>query len=157
MAPSVYRDRQYLRQKWRLNTGQFTVSLLFMRVIILGFLTHTNKIYITWKPLMSSMSWHLGFSIWLISLSEMASEIDASLPFCGCLLRVFNTQKRNLDIMKALDKWHVMVFSVCFISSISLSEMAFEIGSFFDLLSVDDVQGPECSLYKNDYYCHIKL
>ena len=72
-------------------------------------------------------------------------------------LRVFNTQKRNLDIMKALDKWHVMVFSVCFISSISLSEMAFEIGSFFDLLSVDDVQGPKCSLYKNDYYCHISF
>ena len=32
MAPSVYRYRQYLRQKWRPNTGQFTVSLLFMRV-----------------------------------------------------------------------------------------------------------------------------
>ena len=54
-------------------------------------------------------------------------------------LRVFNTQRRNLDIMKALDKKHVIVFSVFFLSSISLSEMAFEIGSFFDFLSVDDV------------------
>ena len=32
MAPSVLRYRQYLRQKWRMKMGQFTVSLLFMRV-----------------------------------------------------------------------------------------------------------------------------
>ena len=32
MAPSVFRYRQYLRQKWRLKTGNFSVSLAFMRV-----------------------------------------------------------------------------------------------------------------------------
>ena len=32
MAPLVFRYRQYLRQKWRLKMGHFTVSLLFMRV-----------------------------------------------------------------------------------------------------------------------------
>ena len=32
MAPSVFRYRQYIRQKWRLKIGHFTVSLPFMRV-----------------------------------------------------------------------------------------------------------------------------
>ena len=30
MAPLVFRYRQYLRQKWRLKIGHFTVSLPFM-------------------------------------------------------------------------------------------------------------------------------
>ena len=32
MAPLVFRYRKYLRRKWRLKMGHFTVFLLFMRV-----------------------------------------------------------------------------------------------------------------------------
>ena len=31
MAPLVFRYRQYLRQKWRLKMGHFTVSLHILR------------------------------------------------------------------------------------------------------------------------------
>ena len=72
----------------------FTVSLLFMRVTPPR-VSNAHKQNSHECPWWVACRGTLCFSIWLISSSEMASEIDVSFLLCECLLRVFNAQKCN--------------------------------------------------------------
>ena len=109
MAPSVFRYRQYLRQKWRLKIGYFTVSLPFIRVNPPWVLNAQERNLYHMKgldeqhvmePLVVRYRQYLRQK-WRLKIGHFT----VSLPFMRVTpSRVSNAPERNLYHMKALNE-----------------------------------------------------